>query len=463
MRKVVSLFFVFILISSLFVQPVSAQSGGPVYIVQAGDTLSFIASRFNVTVGELAAANPGVDPNFLSEGQQIVIPGLEGITGILETEIISFGESLRSLSRRTQVSDEQLIRLNRLVSPTELYVGISLIIPTQEDQSTLNARITPSAGESLLELSIKQNSDPWTLTALNKLDGTWESLPGDVLYSPTTNNEGNATGLPSALRDVSVEPLPLVQGGTEVIRAQAQEGVTLSGRLVDMPLRFIAADGEQLAFQGVHALLEPGVYPLLIEATLPDGNRQAFEQMVLVTSGNYGSEELYVPPETIDPAVTEPENQTIYSVIAPATPTAFWNGVFTSPAVYPDEFTSLYGRRRLYRGLGTDLVIEGFHTGLDFAGGEGLQIFAPAPGRVVFAAPLTVRGNATIIDHGLGVYSGFWHQSEILVNVGDIVETGQVIGLVGGTGRVTGAHLHWELWVNGVQVNPLDWLSQVYP
>lgn len=463
MRKVVSLFFVFILISSLFVQPVSAQSGGPVYIVQAGDTLSFIASRFNVTVGELAAANPGVDPNFLSEGQQIVIPGLEGITGILETEIISFGESLRSLSRRTQVSDEQLIRLNRLVSPTELYVGISLIIPTQEDQSTLNARITPSADESLLELSIKQNSDPWTLTALNKLDGTWESLPGDVLYSPTTNNEGNATGLPSALRDVSVEPLPLVQGGTEVIRAQAQEGVTLSGRLVDMPLRFIAADGEQLAFQGVHALLEPGVYPLLIEATLPDGNRQAFEQMVLVTSGNYGSEELYVPPETIDPAVTEPENQTIYSVIAPATPTAFWNGVFTSPAVYPDEFTSLYGRRRLYRGLGTDLVIEGFHTGLDFAGGEGLQIFAPAPGRVVFAAPLTVRGNATIIDHGLGVYSGFWHQSEILVNVGDIVETGQVIGLVGGTGRVTGAHLHWELWVNGVQVNPLDWLSQVYP
>ena len=49
------------------------------------------------------------------------------------------------------------------------------------------------------------------------------------------------------------------------------------------------------------------------------------------------------------------------------------------------------------------------------------------------------------------------------VNVGDVVEPGQVIGLVGGTGRVTGAHLHWDLWVNGVQVNPLDWLSQEYP
>jgi murein DD-endopeptidase MepM/ murein hydrolase activator NlpD len=92
-----------------------------------------------------------------------------------------------------------------------------------------------------------------------------------------------------------------------------------------------------------------------------------------------------------------------------------------------------------------------------------LQIFAPAAGRIVFAAPLTVRGNATIIDHGLGVYSGFWHQSEILVQVGDMVEQGQVIGLVGGTGRATGAHLHWEVWVNGVQVNPLDWLYQAYP
>ena len=53
------------------------------------------------------------------------------------------------------------------------------------------------------------------------------------------------------------------------------------------------------------------------------------------------------------------------------------------------------------------------------------------PGKVVFAAPLTVRGNATIIDHGWGVYSGFWHQSQILVNVGDMVEQGQVIGFGG--------------------------------
>ena len=463
MCKRVSIFLVFLLSLSFIVQPAFAQTSGPVYIVQSGDTLSLIATLFNVSINDILAANPTLDPNVISEGQQIIIPGLEGVTGVLETEIISFGDSLRSLSRRTRVDDEQLKRLNRLVSPTELYVGTSLIVPTQEEQVPLSTRITPSTGESLLELAVKQSSDPWTLASINKLNGTWTALPGDILYSPTADGQGSATGLPSAFLGASIEPLPLKQGSTEVIRAQTREGVTLSGTLVDQPLHFFPTNGQQVALQGVHALQEPGVYPLLMEATLPDGSKQSYEQMVLVASGEYGSEELYVPPETIDPAVVEPENQTVFSITAPATPTQYWNGIFAAPAVYSDQFTSLFGRRRIYHGLGTDLVIEGFHSGLDFAGGEGLQIFAPASGKVVFAAPLTVRGNATIIDHGWGVYSGFWHQSQFAVNVGDIVETGQVIGLVGGTGRVTGAHLHWEVWVNGVQVNPLDWLNQAFP
>ena len=463
MLKRVSLLLVALLLLCFTVEPALAQASGPVYIVQPGDTLTLIASRFNVTVNDLVVANPTLDPNVLSQGQQIVIPGLEGVTGVLETEIISFGDSLRSLSRRTQVADEQLKKLNRLVSPTELYVGISLIVPTQQEQEPLSTRMTTSAGESLLELAVRQGSDPWTLASVNKLAGTWTALPGDVLYSPIPGGQGNATGLPSAFLRASIEPLPLKQGSTEVIRVQTREAVSLSGMLVDMPLHFFPMNDGQVALQGVHALKEPGVYPLSIEATLPDGSKQSYEQMVLVASGEYGSVELYVPPETIDPAVTEPENQTVFSVVSPATPTAYWSGVFESPAVYRDQFTDLYGRWRIYHGLGTDLVIEGFHTGLDFAGGEGLQIFAPAPGKVVFAAPLTVRGNATIIDHGWGVYSGFWHQSQISVNVGDMVETGQVIGFVGGTGRATGAHLHWEVWVNGIQVDPLNWLNQAYP
>ena len=459
-RAAIFLFLIAILISS--VQVVSAQSSGPVYVVQSGDTLSYIASRFNISVNDLIEANPSIDPNSLSEGQQIVIPGLEGVTGILQTEIIPFGDSLRSLSRRTQVSDSQLIKLNRLVSPTELFVGASMILPVQEGQADLKSRISTGTGESLLELAITQASDPWTLASLNKIDGTWDALPNDILYSPSSIG-GNATGLPSAFINASIEPLPMVQGSTEVVQVQTQGGFTLSGTLVDKPLHFFPLNNEQVALQGIHALLDPGVYPLRLEATGADGSRQSFEQMVLVTSGNYLSEELYVSPDTLDLAVTEPENQQILSITSVTTGTKYWNGIYTSPSVYPDQFTSRYGTRRIYHGLGTDLTIQGFHTGLDFSGGEGLQIFAPAPGKVVFASALIVRGNATIIDHGWGVYSGFWHQSEIMVNVGDMVEQGQVIGLVGGTGRVTGAHLHWEVWVNGIQVNPLDWLNQAYP
>ncbi len=437
---------------------------GPIYIVQPGDTLSTIAARFDVGLDDLMKANGISNPNLLSAGQELVIPGLEGVRGVLQTEVVQFGDSYRSLLRRTQVPEALLRKLNRLVSPTELYVGVSLIVPQGNGANNLNSRATVGNGESLLELAVRQNTDPWTLVQVNQLGGTWDALPGNVLYYSGETNGLAANGLPPAFQQVEVSPLPLEQGATAVIRVQTSADVTLSGLLVDHPLRFFPQpEGEQVALQGVHALLEPGPYPLRLEATLPDGSKHSFEQMVLIVSGNYPQEDLYVESNTIDPVVTEPENQQILSLTAPATPTRYWTGIFTSPAFYPDCFTSRYGNRRTYHGLNSDTEIKGFHTGLDFCGGEGLPITAPAPGQVIFAGPLTVRGNATIIDHGQGVYSGFWHQSSIQVTVGQMVEQGQIIGIVGGTGRVTGAHLHWEIWVNGIQVNPMDWLEQPYP
>jgi murein DD-endopeptidase MepM/ murein hydrolase activator NlpD len=210
-------------------------------------------------------------------------------------------------------------------------------------------------------------------------------------------------------------------------------------------------------------MLPPGVYPLHIEAKLDDGTTQSFEQNVLVNNAYYPEDvTLYVESEMIDPSVTEPEMQQLIALTTEATPVRMWDGIFTSPAVY-QEYTSTFGLRRTYKSLDGTLTLDSFHSGLDFAGGEGLAIFAPAAGKVIFAGPLTVRGNATVIDHGWGVYSGFWHQSVLEVNVGDMVTAGQEIGKVGGTGRVTGPHQHWEIWVNGIQVDPMDWLNQVFP
>jgi murein DD-endopeptidase MepM/ murein hydrolase activator NlpD len=459
------------IIFSSFSYPASAQTAdGPVYIVQSGDTLSLISSRFNVDIADLMEANGISDPNLLSAGQELVIPGLEGISGVLVTEFVQFGDSFRSLSRRTQIGEPILRKLNGLISPTELYVGVSMIVPEQTGENLLASRVTPSKGESLLELAVRSDTDPWALAQINQLSGTWDAIPGDVLYATGGELETTASGLPAVFTEAVVSPLPIRQGATTVIRVEVPEGVAVSGTLVDHTLYFFQDTesapqgyGSQVALQGVHALLEPGPYPLRLEATLPDGSKQSFEQMVLVTSGGYQREDLYVESTTIDPAITEPENEQILSLTSVVNPEKYWTGIYTAPAVYPDCFTSRYGTRRTYFGVNTDIEIEGFHTGLDFCGGEGLQIISPAPGVVVFAGPLSVRGNATVIDHGWGIYSGFWHQSEINVQVGEMVAAGQIVGLVGGTGRVTGAHLHWELWVNGVQVNPLDWLQQSYP
>ncbi|PWH14211.1 MAG: hypothetical protein DDG60_08535 [Anaerolineae bacterium] len=439
---------------------------GPIYIVQPGDSMSLIASRFGVTLADLMAANNISDPNNLAAGAKLIIPGLEGIRGVLTTEVLNYGDTLHSLSRRNRVPEAFLRKLNHITSPSELYAGMGVILPQQEDITPLQYRLSITQGETLLEAAIRTGSDPWTLKTLNDLPGTWAALPGDVLYSLTGNEEtGQASGMPATFLSVQVTPLPMTQGRTSKIIIQTQPGVMLGGTLVDMPLHFFQQeDGSFVALQGVHVMLPPGPYPLRLEAALPDGTQQSYEQMVLVQSGFYPNDPLLlVEPETIDPAITEPESQQIADLTRQATPTRYWQGLFQSPAYFPDCFTSRYGNRRTYIGSGTGEKYFSFHSGVDFCGGEGLPILAPADGVIVFAGPLTVRGNATLIDHGWGIYSGFWHQSQIKVAVGQTVRKGELIGIVGGTGRVTGAHLHWEVWVNGIQVNPLEWLEKAFP
>lgn len=451
-------------------QPAQAQSsGGPVYIVQPGDSLSSIAVFFSISLTDLMAANNITDPNQLTAGQQLVIPGLEGISGVINTRRVNFGDSFRSLTRRSQVPLDMFKRLNHIVSPSEFYVGVNMIVPAQDGSELLNKRVAPKAGESLLEAAVRQNTDVWTVAHYNKLQGSWDALPGDILFAPGEAGEQGASGLPSAFLSAEIRDLPIKQGGTGVIKIKPSSAeITLGGILIDHTLNFFPVeDGTQVALQGVHALLPPGIYPLRVEATFPDGSKEFYEQNILIVTGNYPDDPLlYVDPVTINPEETEPEQERLVSITSPVTMEKMWSGDFYSPASQYAEstyFTSRFGNRRTYIGINTDLSVQGFHTGLDFGGGTGLPITAPARGRVVVAENWTVRGGTTIIDHGWGVYSGFWHQSKFYVQPGDIVEQGQIIGDVGGTGRVTGPHLHWELWVNGVQVDPLDWLTYTYP
>ena len=461
MSRLVRVLLLLLALASLANFPVQAQSDDPpVYVVQPGDTLIGIAFRFAISADDLIAVNQISDPNNLQPGVQLILPGIEGVHGALTTRPVALGETLRGISRRYQTPVSTLVRLNHLTSPGELYAGTTLIMPEEGDLPQMTGQSLLPAGATLLEQAALLNTGVWTLLAQNDFAAGWQALPGDTLYYPSERSETSGL-IDASISGVEIQSLPLIQGKTIEISVKTNQPVELSGSLAGYPLRFVGvAENSFVALTGIYALADPGLYPILLNGKRADGSTFNFEQLVRLESGNYIHDpNLVVDPATIDPAVTRPENDQIARITQPFTPERYWQGVFLSPGYDPKWITSWFGNRRTYN---QDPSVS-FHTGLDYGGGIGLPIKAPAAGVVVFAGPLTVRGNATIIDHGWGVYSGFWHQSKIEVTVGEKVQPGQEIGLIGGTGRVTGAHLHWEVWVNGVQVDPLDWLEKEYP
>lgn len=466
MKRILSaLILIFCLFPPQIVRAQDNQKSGPVYVVQDGDTFYSIAIKFNVTIDQIVAANPDVNPNMLTVGTEVVIPGLEGIQGKLLTETIPLGETLRTLSIRNEAPLQQISKLNRITSPGEVFAGASLIIPEQDQTLQPQNEYLIGNGQSLFQLSVQKNANPWLLAETNQVDSTWDILPGEAIFEKPAQAPDKDTPQVSlispVIKDIQVNPLPIEQGETTTIKVTTSEPVEFSGNLAGHDLHFFP-DGENtyVALQGVYVMSDPGIYPLTLQGKLSDNTQFSFEQNVVLKELGYASEAINgVDPVTIDPKYTKPEDDEVQKIVSPATPDKYWDGMFTVPGFDPTWITSTFGTRRSYNGS----AYTYFHSGLDYGGGVGLPIKSPAAGKVVFAGPLTIRGNATFIDHGWGIYSGIYHQSEFKVKVGDMVEAGQEIGLYGKTGRVTGPHLHWDLWVNGVQVDPYTWLGKVFP
>jgi murein DD-endopeptidase MepM/ murein hydrolase activator NlpD len=433
---------------------------GPVYIVQEGDSLWDIAYRFHVSQDDLAAANGITNPNQITVGQPLVIPGLTGIQGILTTEKVSLGETLHSLGLRYQLSIEMLERLNHLTSPNEIFAGYWLVILQNDRPPATGKRVSLAEGQSLLELAVLNDSDPWEIMAANQIASSVSALPGEV-YRLWDGNDPGPGGLPPTIS--SAEISGLVQGQTGEIRITGSAGLSLQGNLMDHPLNFFAEQPDQYyALQGVHAMAQPGLYPLRLQITQADQSSTSFTQDVLINAGDFLYDQpLSVDPATLDPEITGPEDKQWMQLASQASADKLWESTFSLPVepVFAECYSSIFGSRRSYNGSDYSY----FHTGLDYCGQIGDSIYAAAPGVVVFAGPQTVRGNATMIDHGWGVYTAYMHQSEILVSVGEYVEQGQLIGKVGNTGRVEGPHLHFEILVGDVQVDPLAWLGGEFP
>jgi murein DD-endopeptidase MepM/ murein hydrolase activator NlpD len=129
-----------------------------------------------------------------------------------------------------------------------------------------------------------------------------------------------------------------------------------------------------------------------------------------------------------------------------------WTAPFRKPRT--SEISSGFGTGRTFNGQ-----VASRHLGVDFRGAQGAPIRAANAGVVALVDHFFLGGNVVYIDHGGGLTTGYLHLSKTLVHVGDHVARGQVIGLVGATGRVTGPHLHWMARYGALTVNPLDLLT----
>lgn len=127
----------------------------------------------------------------------------------------------------------------------------------------------------------------------------------------------------------------------------------------------------------------------------------------------------------------------------------YWSEDF----IYPmkSKITSSFGTKRVYNG-----ELKSFHSGTDFKAANNTPIIASNSGIVSISQDRFYSGNSIVIDHGHGVYSCYFHLNKMNFKVGDFVKKGEVIGLSGDTGRVTGPHLHYAFRINGTQVNPLQ-------
>jgi len=243
-------------------------------------------------------------------------------------------------------------------------------------------------------------------------------------------------------------------GADASVRDQLR-GVRVNVFRKDIPA-FRLDDGRWQALVGIDLDQRPGRYTATVEAELPEHvSRQT--RTVIVATRKFPTRTLRVDPDFVNPApsqmarITE-EATFLRNVYASSATSRLWSAPFVRPV--PDPANSRFGTRSVFNGQPRNP-----HGGTDFVSPAGRPIKSPNAGRIVCARDLFFTGNTVIVDHGLGLFSLMAHLSQVDVKEGQTVQGGQILGLVGATGRVTGPHLHWALNVWGARVDPIALLT----
>jgi murein DD-endopeptidase MepM/ murein hydrolase activator NlpD len=219
--------------------------------------------------------------------------------------------------------------------------------------------------------------------------------------------------------------------------------------------------GTWYALAGVPLETKPGAYDLAIDATMRDGRVLHQVHPVKVRAAKYKTSRLIVPQKyvTPDPETLkriEAEKEIKSAAFAHLITVPEWSGNFVAPV--PSEISETFGTSRTFNGK-----LASVHRGDDFRAPTGTPVHASNAGEVVLARELFYEGNCVVIDHGLGFMTMYMHLSKFNVQEGDKVEKGQTIALSGGTGRVTGPHLHMSVRWSGEYLDPTKLLALKMP
>lgn len=248
-------------------------------------------------------------------------------------------------------------------------------------------------------------------------------------------------------------PSTPVPGGVVVLDLPAE---ARQARYEDRPLWIIDADGGAKALVGLALAVRPGRHAIEWEDAGGVTHRLDFT----VGDKAYPTQKLQVSPKMVDldpptAARVKREQARIREALSHYRPA---EGDFPWPLALPADgpTSSPFGLRRVFNGQSRNP-----HSGLDIAAAEGHPARAAAPGLIVDAGDFYFNGNTVFVDHGGGLISMYCHLSTIDVAAGERVETGQLLGRVGHTGRATGPHLHWGVALNGNLVDPSLFLRPV--
>ncbi|OLB94924.1 MAG: hypothetical protein AUH30_16690 [Candidatus Rokubacteria bacterium 13_1_40CM_68_15] len=231
------------------------------------------------------------------------------------------------------------------------------------------------------------------------------------------------------------------------------ESAVLEGSLGGRPLSFFPYAGGRAALVGLDLETKPGIQPWRLAIMTHADPPQTVEGRLKILKRDFQVQRLTLPtkmvdldPETERRAVAEADQlRTLYRTV---TPERFWRGRFTRPVGGTEPGTG-FGARRVINGHP-----KAPHTGIDFGAAPGTPVVAVNDGRVALVADFFFPGRLVVIDHGLGLYTLYFHLQEAKVTDGERVSRGQPIGTVGATGRATGPHLHFGAHVGAARIDP---------